>query len=185
MAATELKSQSADEGEMDESQRPAVRRTWAANGIVGSLLVLAVAVPLVLGWNIAGEHIGRAMLYGGLPFAVLAMGAELVVRRQMSLARTGVHTPGTFVSSECEVLSRRDWAKIPAMVITYEYFAPAGRRCTGTTRNAGAFGPGFGKSVLPEIVYDPVHPPRHMMIDDMWAVNWREESSAERDHGGD
>jgi len=172
MAATELKSRSADEGEMDGSQRPTVRRSFAARGIVGSLLVLAVAVPLVLGWSIAGDNIERAMLCGGLPFAVLAMGTELVVRRQMSLARTGVRTPGTFVSSEPEELGRRRWAEIPALVITYEYFTAAGRRCTGTTKAAAAFGPGFGKSVLPEIVYDPADPPRHMMIDDMWAVDF-------------
>lgn len=177
MAATEPGSESADEEEMggSHSQQPAVRRSFAANAIVGGLLMFSIAVPLLLGWNIESDNIGWVMLCGGLLFAVLAMGAELVVRRQMGLARSGVRTPATFVSSECEVLSQRRWAEIPALVITYEYFTPAGRRCTGTTRAAGAFGPGFGKGVLPEIVYDPADAERHMMIDDMWAVNWQEE----------
>jgi hypothetical protein len=58
--------------------------------------------------------------------------------------------------------------------MTYEYVTPAGVRCTASTRNAAAFGPGFGQNVLRGIVYDSARPPRHMMIDDMWAVNWQE-----------
>lgn len=156
------------------SQRVEVGRSFAANCIVGGLLELAFAVPLMLGLIMPRANFEGFMLFGGLPFVVLAMATELNVRSQLSLGRDGVRTPATFVKSECEVLSRRRWAEIPRLITTYEYFTLAGRRCTGKTMAAGAFGSGFGKSVHPEIVYDPADPPRHRMLNDMWALKWRE-----------
>jgi hypothetical protein len=243
---------------MDElhAQRPAARRSSAANAIVGSLLVLTVAVPVTLSWNFDSKVLDRQgghataavlnrypvskgakldyvfhaggsdivdslwvptnsdefshppatlpILYDpanprnhvvestlwtpafarlmvtlvhispGVPFAAFAIGTELVVRRQMRLARTGIRTMGTVLrlGEEVRVHTHRGvTSREVRLVILYEYFTAVGGRCTGRADAGAAFSPDFGAH-WPEIVYDPACPPRHMLFDKMWAVNW-------------
>jgi hypothetical protein len=149
------------------SQHAAVRRSFAADCVFGGLLLLALVITLLLGWNTDNLHIEADILCGSLPFAGLAIFTELFVRWQLKLARTGVHTTATPAKFIYEKPDRRHWMDPPILVIIYEYVTPAGRRWTGSTRDATAFGTGFGKNVFPEIVYDPADPSSHMMIDDM------------------
>jgi hypothetical protein len=160
------------------SQPPAVRRSFAANCVSGGLLVLTLVITLLLGWNIDTLHVEGDIVCGSLPFAGVAIFAELFVRWQLHLARIGVHTTATPAKFIYEKPDRRHWMDPPILVIIYEYFTPAGGRWTGSTRDATAFGTGFGKNVFPEIVYDPAEPSSHMMIGDMWAVEWRQPTTA-------
>ena len=119
------------------------------------------------------------LLLLGSPFAAFAIGTELSVRRQMSLARTGIRTMGSVLGLGQELRvhthRRRPPTREVVLVIEYEYVTAAGGHFMGRAEVAAAFRPEF-ETHWPEVIYDPECPSRHLRLEQMWAVNWRGES---------
>jgi hypothetical protein len=154
---------------MSTTRLASVERTMNATFAVVFPTMMAAALLAMAGMGVDfGETWGspQAMCWLGCLAALSAFIIELVIRRQIWLAKNGEVVRGTV--AEVRRLSNRNDNHIAVY-----YFAPPGR---SAIESRGHISEPLSEVLRPgsdiEIVYDPNNPNRNAILDSLWAIEW-------------